>query len=513
MEHRRLSLLVLLISLLTACSSTPSATVGPSPTARPATSAPTATPALPTATPASDLTPLPTDVPIITPTPTPDATPYPSPVAPSPTPGSGIWQALPDFPPPAADISDVAADADEFVVAGATTQADGCPDGHIWTGPDGGWFDAIHVDTHNATVLALTQPFGWPAFGHAGWGGCGASEVTAYMPTDKADWFQPTLTGFLGGDEVIDAVQLPSFDGVVASGALADDGDHAGVWLGQVALHVAFRRSSQPPTTMGELTGLGVVDQTVFGFDSTADRPAWYSADSGDTWQGSPFRPDFWFINSDSAAFEGTEFVGGSACCTSPGVRAGMILSSTNGIDWQPVTPLGLAASVWDMAALPTGLIAVTAGRDVYLSSDGSDWRKGPRLPSGAADGQLFVAATDTQVLVVSNSGAWLASAADLDAARWPKPTPAADVPAVGDVYPRFGMNTTCPPSPIRFDLRTWMPDPTTLVDGAWPPSFDPNQERGKLTFAAQDRLVFTGEQGAMVDFEPSAPVESAPCA
>jgi len=74
-------------------------------------------------------------------------------------------------------------------------------------------------------------------------------------------------------------------------------------------------------------------------------------------------------------------------------------------------------------------------------------------------------------------------------------------------------MNTTCGPGPIRFDLRTWMPDPATLTNGDWPPRFDPYMERGKLTFAAQNRLVFTGEHGATVDFVPSLPAEGVPCA
>lgn len=521
MQRRALGLPVLLIALIAACASTPGATLEPAPTIAAGTPAPaTPTLAAPIPTPTTSLpspiaSPTLSLVPIVTPTATSSGTPPPSPeVTATNAPDSGIWRPLPGFPPPTSDIRDVAADPFDFVVAGSVARADGCPDAHIWMSlPDGDWFDAINGDTHNTTVVALTQPYGWPAFGHAGSGGCGAGEVIAYMPSDKADWYQPTVTGFLRGDEILDAIQRPSFDGVIASGAFADDGSHAGVWLGQIALRGVFRRASQPPATLGELTGLGVMGQTVFGFDNTADRPAWYSADSGDRWQRSPFRPDFWFVDRESVTFQGTGFVGGSACCTSPGTSAGMILDSKNGVDWQPATPLGLASPIEDMATMPTGLIAVSSSRDVYLSTDGTDWRRGPRLPVSSGDERLFVAATKTQVMVISNAGAWLAAVADLDATRWSEPAPAAQVPAIGDTYPRFSVNSACSPGPVRFDLRTWMPDPATLVNGDWPPRFDPNRERGELTFAASNRLVFAGEHGATVDFVPSPPAEGAPCA
>ncbi len=510
MWRDRLRSPVVLIALVAACTSTPTATMGPTPAKSTGSFAPTIAPTLPTVvlTPtASVQSPTASGAPSWLSTPSPEATP-------TFAPDTSIWHPLLDFPPPNADVRDVEADRYDFVVGGSVVRTDGCPDAHIWTSlPDGDWLDAINGATHDATVAALTKPYGWPAFGYSGPAGCGAGEVTAYMPSDKADWYQPTVSGFLPGDEVLDAVQLSSFDGVIASGAFADDVSHAGVWLGHIALRGAFHRSRQPPATLGELSGLGVMGATVFGFDSTADRPAWYSEDSGETWQASPFGPDFWFVNGDSVTFEGAEYVGGSACCTSPGVSAGMIVSSSDGIGWQPATPLGLAAPIADMAAMPAGLIAVSSSRDVYLSADGSEWRQGPRLPLSVADEHLFVAATESQVLVISHSDAWLAAVANLDPRLWPTRAPAAETPVVGDAYPRYALSTACGPGPMRFDLRTWMPDPATLVDGNWPPRFDPNLERGKLTFAARDRLEFVGEHGATVNFMPSPPTEGAPCA
>ena len=328
------------------------------------------------------------------------------------------------------------------------------------------------------------------------------------------------VRGPTSSDRVVDAAGLEWH--LLVTGRYADDEEHMGVWLSERNQEEArrWRRAADPPPAgFGEtITQLAVMSDLVTGFDDTANRPVWFSRDGGDSWTNSDFQPTYHMRINDSMAFVDDIVAIGSACCTLPDVRAGIALTSSDGATWASLEPGALRSVPQAVIYTSAGYIAV--GRETYLSADGLSWRVGPPLPGYDGESALVAAANEDgrdleTVIVVGAGKTWSARLSDL-ARFWSDESPAAERPEIGIDYP-YNLLTHCgrEAGRIRFDLRTWLPDPTSLVDGGWPTSFDDPAEPGTLTLVAEDLLEFTGDsRGDTVGYQPTdEPPEPIPCA
>lgn len=437
---------------------------------------------------------------------------------------------LEGFPPTGASISDVSPyGRDKFLVVGTVDSANmECPEGteaRLWSSVDGRqWEVVLPEDVQNASADLLPEGgYGWPVVGHTGTYGCPGHGPAIWFPTDKSGWFRMEVEG-LHEDSLVDLVAVG--ENYVATGNFGDDSDHLGVWVGTVDVFPGARwhRAADPPpqqTGHRALNALAAADDTVVGFDGSR-KPGWYSLDAGESWSNSGFRPSYSLRAMDTLTTRQAFYAVGRACCTLPGEAVGIVLSSADGQTWTPSgAEPAFAFPIETIVTTPHGFVAI--GEATYLSADGVSWRLAPPLPGYqpvdadirgvVSPYRLSAAVVGDSIVVVSPYRVWVSSATDLDPKLWPLAAAKAAMPSVGDVFP-YELFTHCGPNgAFLFGLRMWVPDGDSLVDGDFPPSFD-DLEPGALTFAAADRLEFTGQSGDVVRYLPTDnPPESFPCA
>lgn len=438
---------------------------------------------------------------------------------------------LDGFPPTGASISDVSPyGPDEFLIVGTGDSANTvCPEGteaRLWSSVDGRQWEVVLTDqVQNAAAdLLPAGGYGWPVVGTTGSYGCPGHGPAIWFPTDKSGWFRMEVEGFRDGDSLVDLVSVG--EGYVATGDYGNDSNHPGVWVGtaEVFFGAQWHRAADPPLQQSgyrALTALGAVGIKVVGFDGS-QQPGWYSLDAGESWLNSGFRPGYTFWAMETLATQEAFYAVGRACCTRPGEWVGVVMTSADGQAWTPSgAEPAFAFPIETIVATSRGFVAI--GEATYLSADGVSWRLGPPLPGYQPEDadirgvtspyRLSAAVVGDSLVVVSPYRVWVASATDLDPESWPQAAPEAAMPIVGDVFP-YDLFTHCGPNgALRFGFRLWVPDSDSLVDGDYPPSFD-DLEPGELTFAAADRLEFSGQSGDVVRYLPTDnPPESFPCA
>jgi len=449
-----------------------------------------------------------------------------------PTPASssepdGIWRVV-ESPGFGATVSAIRAASNSFVAAGwVEAPTARCPERRIatiwwWRGER--WSGGQQDGGRNAAIFQLVfSSYGFgplAAVGYEGSQGCAGDGLALWGASDKSDFYRVSaVRGPTSSDRVVDAAGLERH--LLVTGWYGDDEEHMGVWLSERNQEEArrWRRAADPPPArFGEtITQLAVMGDLVAGFDDTVTRPVWFSRDGGDSWTNSDFQPTYHMRIIDSMVFVDDIVAIGSACCTLPDVRAGIALSSSDGATWTSLEPEALRSVPQAVIYTSAGYIAV--GRETYLSADGNSWRVGPPLPGYDGESELVAAANEDgrdleAVIVVGGGKTWSARLRDL-AQFWSSESPAAERPGIGIHYP-YNLLTHCGPEggTIRFDLRTWLPDPSSLVDGGWPTSFDNPGEQGTLMLVAEDLLEFTGDsRGDLVRYQPTDdPPEQVPC-
>jgi hypothetical protein len=227
----------------------------------------------------------------------------------------------------------------------------------------------------------------------------------------------------------------------------------------------------------------------------------WYSHDAGDTWHQSTFAPLYDDVVLDVVG-EGGQFVAvGSACCTLPGTRAGVTLTSLDGQEWRESAIFdGIAEAV---TGIPNGYIAI--GSSNWMSRDGIDWRIAPPLPefdSGEYPPTLAVS-SEVGVLVLNNANAWFAPSDSFDADASAETPRAPEMPQMGVRYPAE-LFLHCGWPPIHFGLQPWLPDPP-FEDNINPPAGFDDEDRGWLTQLSDDELVYESRNGTTVTLRRSA--------
>jgi hypothetical protein len=390
----------------------------------------------------------------------------------------------------------------------------------VWTwDPVYGWFDVFVGTRVSGTIDVLIGPYLHAAIGHSTTG-CDSLSPAMFAPTDKADWYWANVAGLSGRDEFVDGIGLLTPYYKVLTGSDVGDDNHMAVWIGSEA-DDTFRPASRPPERLhGEsLYSLAAIDEeggVLVGFDGTATMPAWYSTDFGDTWQNSNEQPPFWFRATDAVSMGDRLFAAGWACCAGLDQRVGMVVSSDDGVHWDWRDAQLLPTFPEAIVSTDDGLVLL--GSETYVSSDGVDWRTGPRLPGYAggepmiAGADLFAASANSVVLAATPSGQiWRASVNDLAPDGRPVVT-SVELPHVGDSF-RTDLFTHCGPfnGPLYFGLRMWVPE---LPGDDWPESFDDSAERGTFEYVNDNVLEFTGSHGDIVVYRPTTdPPASFPCA
>lgn len=437
---------------------------------------------------------------------------------------------LEGFPPAGASISDVSAHGlDEFIIVGTgdsgTPECPEATEARLWSSVDGRqWSIVLTDEVENAAAELLPEGGrGWPVVGQTGSYGCPGDGLAHWFPTDKSDWYRMEVEG-LHEDSLVDLVAVG--EGYVATGHYGDDSDHLGVWVGTVDVFPGarwHRAADPPPQESGHrvLTALAAAGDTVVGFDGSR-KPGWYSLDAGETWSNTGFRPGYSVRVMDTLATQQGYLAVGRACCTRPRDAVGVVLTSADGTTWTPAgAEPAFAFPIETIVTTSRGLVAI--GEETYVSADGVSWRLAPPLPGYQPEDadirdvtspyRLSAAAVGDAIVVVSPYRVWVASATDLDPGSWQQAAPEAPMPSVGDVF-SYDLFTHCGPNgALRFGFRQWVPDSDSLVDGDFPPSFD-DLEQGVLTFAATNRLEFTGQNGEVVRYLPTDnPPESFACA
>jgi len=429
-----------------------------------------------------------------------------------------VWRIAADFPRPGATIVDLAVvttlGKPGLLAAGHIQSGTAlCPHrttAAMWESDDGLKWDEMLVDTaSNSAISALAYPA--LAMGLTGAPGCPGAGVREWGPTDKADWYGNDAAGFEPGDVVVDALYVEVDSRVVATGWTADGS--AGVWLTKPSYFTGrwVAVGAKPRSAANPLVALAGAERTVVGWDRSSAAPAWHPADGGNSWSQAEFQSPYLFEATDAIHAQERFFAAGSVCCALPTVRAGAVLSSSDGVSWSALTSEVLHSPPEAIVATSFGLVAL--GARTYVSSDGIRWTLGPALP-GYDGGRLFAAIQGDTILIASPIRAWVASAADLRPEDWPSAPRSADLPEVGTTY-SYRLGTQCGPhaAPIHFDLRTWEPDEASLPDGEWPRSFYDSVEWGQVRFTDQNLLEFTTTRGATVRYVPADnPPESLPC-
>jgi hypothetical protein len=434
------------------------------------------------------------------------------------------------FPPEGASLADLSLSGSSsgYIVVGSLDAATSeCPERRtaaFWESGDGGSWgksDAENVDNATADLLP-SEWFGWPVLGQSGSRGCPGSGPVVWNPTDKGEWFRSPDSDLDATDEVTDFLGL-DWGARVASG-FHDSGDglEPHVWVGyNDLLTIDWHDAANPPPLANRtLESLSAKTETVIGFARTPTAEAWYSTDAGETWAASSFNLSYEHQITDVAAAEDGFYASGRACCTLPATSGGIVLYSPDGANWAATGPATVFPTpIETIAAWDGGLIAL--GEQTYLSADGVDWRFGPPLPGFEPRDHLLRASVipfrlkvvaREQVVIISPTSVWYASADDLDPNRWPERIAGSPLPEIGHEYD-YQLFTHCGPlnGSLQFDLRSWVPD---LPEGHFPPSFDSYNERGTLHYVAQDRLEFTGRSGDVVVYHPSDdPPAAFPCA
>ncbi len=379
---------------------------------------------------------------------------------------------------------------------------------------DGRWSGAEIGPNRDATMVgAETTPYGWAwtAVGNDGTPNCPRSGdgAAVWGSTDKSDWYRvPRVSGFAADDVIVDVIW--GGENLIATGFAADDEQHMGVWISRSEVDWRLARGSPPSVWGSMLDHLALVGGNVVAVADYTGRPIWYSSNGGDRWFNSDFRPPFAFDPTDSISNGETMVVVGQACCTEPGVLAGIALSTTDGETWTLSDPIAFESVPQAVVTVNDGFLAL--GRETYYSSNGRDWLSGPRLTAYEDDGPLAATSSDRRVAVVGEEWTWIATFDDLEQAISIDAAVPALRPQVGEQY-NHTVRTHCGVEGgyLRFDLRTWVPDPASLVDGGFPASFEDPGEEGTLTFTGADELTFVGRHGDEVRFvaadPPSEPV------
>jgi hypothetical protein len=387
----------------------------------------------------------------------------------------------------------------------------------MWESTEGlEWSPMLVDEVSNSAMSVLVDH--QMAIGRAGAPGCPGDGVAVWGPTDKSDWYRDAPQGFEPGDVIVDAVEVGVDGRVLATGWTAR-GD-SGAWITSLRYFTNGRwdAAEDPPRGSGNpLVALAATDQTVIGWDSTSTAPAWYSTDQGNTWANAEFQAPYWFQATEATASDGGFFAAGSACCTVPKVRSGAVLRSPDGRSWSASETAALRSLLQSVVATGFGLVAI--GAETYVSTDGSQWTVGPPLPGYDGVERLFAAAAGPYILVASPTRVWVASSAAFRPEKWPNEAPRPDMPVVGTAYP-YHLATRCgPESPIHFDLRTWLPDEASLLNGEWPRGLADPEDWGQLTFLERDILEFAGinsgrRRDTVVRFLPAEKLPpSHPCA
>ncbi len=446
-------------------------------------------------------------------TPTASASPGAS-SSPQPPEQTGVWQVSEAISASGAVVSEVESTGgggffpDSFFALGWASDGSGdCSEATtavLWDERDGRWSSADIGPNGNATMVgAETTPYGWAwtAVGNDGTPNCPRSGdgAAVWGSTDKSDWYRvPRVSGFAAEDVIVDVIW--SGQNLIATGFAAEDEQHMGVWISRSEIDWRGARGAPPSVWGNVLDHLAMVGGNVVAVANYTGRPMWYSSNGGDRCFNSDFRPGFAFEPTDSISNGETMVVVGQACCTGPGVLAGVALSTTDGETWTLSDPIAFETVPWAVVTVRDGFLAI--GRETYFSSDGKHWLSGPRLTAYEDDGQLAATSSDRRVAVVGEEGTWIATFDDLEQTMSVESAMPARRPQVGEQY-NHTVRTHCGADGgyIRFDLRTWVPDPASLIDGQFPASFEDPGEQGVLTFTSADELTFVGSQGDEVRF------------
>ncbi|HUG47646.1 MAG TPA: hypothetical protein VMP67_04470 [Candidatus Limnocylindria bacterium] len=484
---------------------TPVTTAAPSASASPVASATPLSSLSPNPTPTTELSPSPS----ASPSPTTSAEPSPSPSAsPSPTPASA-WQPASGVPRGAQAVID---GGPGFVAVG-NSGGDGCPRGGSWTSSNGLDWQAGETfsNAHMISVVRLGQAL--YAFAQVDNEGCAQARdegINVYRSTEGTGWeLLPMSPAFSSGSRINDVTVAG--DTLVAVGTPTEWGDDPDVVRGGVWLSTDGSDWSNGPTQLPgtwTLTSAAAAGSTVVAFGEDPAYPlAWYSNDSGRTWQAGDVEWGFLAYSLDPVAV-GNGFVAvGEACCGVPLRSVGVALTSVDGRSWSaPTLAQAQRFPASRGVAVPGGVLAL--GAKPRFSSNGRDWRAGQALPEH--DGERYflgAAAAGPGVVALATDGAWFLPASSLGTDHWTAAAAPAQRAAQATNY-RYFMYTHCGAENARvlLDGSVWLVDPASLHDygdfASWPPTYNDPQDRGALRLVSADRVRYRSRNGGDVFFD-----------
>ena len=480
----------------------PSPSPGPSPSAQP------------TGTPTSSPTAFPTASPLPTPTQTDPA--------PSPTRPPSRFVAVQGFPAPGERVTEIVATDSGFVAVGySDNPTDECPyrvDGRIWTSADGERWTrrdgGEFADTNLWGVVdAGSELF---AFGYVGVpGDCPVPEGfgnNVWRSVDGVSWQQIT-SGIASENDRWNDIAVAG-DTLVVVGHFGESGDDesrgGGVWTSSNG--VDWQAASRSPDTF-ELVEVAALGSTVVAFgEDPSDGLAWYSTDTGDTWSAGKVNSGFAHYSFDLVAAHGRFVAVTSACCELPMTTVGVALSSTDGRTWSSATEAHRDIGE-KVVVMPGSFLTLTHAGETRLSTDGMNWRSGPRAPSldpfgsfisaaGSGAAGVVMVTYDLLPSGVRESAAWFAPLGDFNPGAWTEPAAPAAKPVIGEAY-RYLLYTHCGEENTRvaFDGSIWVIDEIEARGRG----FANPEDRGTITMLDQERARYRSRRGGSILLERTA--------